>query len=296
VNYIDKNSDNGEETEVCIAEWVDSPKDKPLSCSFLQPSPGKKDKVKFMFDVSKCDKIFHVLLQNGVIHLSEGHVIPQAGEVIKGKYCKWHGTFSHNTNNCIYFCRQVQSALNDGRLALGEGQRMRLDGDPFPANVNLINFEEKKILVCTNQADSTRGQNVIVLDEPRARMLKPQNAELGVWTVNKERKRHSMVKPTSDLLLEKYARQSQRRSVFLRLESHKRGRPPTLTSPHDLEERQEIDRWHSEQYFCDPPQMFRGRRDYAWRRQWLGRDHDINFHARVNGESRPRGHGVWRKE
>jgi hypothetical protein len=218
VKCIDENSDNEEEIEVCIAEWVDSPKDKPLSCSFFRPSPGK-DKVKFTFDVSKCDKLFDVLLKNGVIHLSEGHVIPPPGQVMKRKYCKCHGTFSHNTNDCNYFHRREQSALNDGRLTLGEGHRMRLDNDPFPANVNMINFEEKKILVHTSHADSTWGKNVIVSDEPRARILKPPNVEPRVWKVNQKMKVQFRVKPTSDLMLEKYTR--QRRSVFLRLESHK---------------------------------------------------------------------------
>jgi hypothetical protein len=45
-----------------MAEWVDTPSDKPLACSFLKPSLGKKDEVKFTFDVSKSDKLFDVLL------------------------------------------------------------------------------------------------------------------------------------------------------------------------------------------------------------------------------------------
>jgi hypothetical protein len=103
-----------------MAEWVDTPRDKPLACSFLKPSPGKKDEVKFTFDVSMCDKLFDVLLQNKVIRFSEGHMIPSPAQMAKGKYCKWHDTFSHMTNEYNYFRRQVQSALNDGRLTLGE--------------------------------------------------------------------------------------------------------------------------------------------------------------------------------
>jgi hypothetical protein len=106
-----------------VAEWVDMLQDKPLACSFLKLNPGKKDEVKFTFDVSMCDKLFDVLLQNKVIHLSEGHVIPPPAQIANGKYCKWHGTFSHPTSECNYFCQQVQSALNDGRLTLGEGQK-----------------------------------------------------------------------------------------------------------------------------------------------------------------------------
>jgi hypothetical protein len=67
---------------------------------------------------------------------------------------------------------------------MGVGGWMKLDTDLFPTNVNLINFEEKRVLVCTSQADMTPGKSVIVSDEPRQRMVKPRIPELGVWTVN----------------------------------------------------------------------------------------------------------------
>jgi hypothetical protein len=192
--------------EVCVAEWVETPKDKPLACAFLKPSPRKKEEVKFTFDVTKCDKLFNILLQNKVIRLSENHVVPPPRKLAKGKYCKWHDMFSHNTNDCNYFRRQVQSALNDGRLTLGEGHRMRLDVDPFPANVNMINFEEKKVLMCTSQVDSTGGKNVVVLNKPHAGMLKSRSPEPGVWKVNQQKWIGPRVKPTSSMLLKKYTR------------------------------------------------------------------------------------------
>jgi hypothetical protein len=37
--------------------------------------------MKYTFDVSKCDKLFNVLVQGGVIRLKEGHNI-QAPEMI----------------------------------------------------------------------------------------------------------------------------------------------------------------------------------------------------------------------
>jgi hypothetical protein len=49
------------------------------------------------------------------------------------------------TNECNYFHGQIQSALNDGRLTLGDGHQMKLDIDPFP--VVVIDFAEKKVLV-----------------------------------------------------------------------------------------------------------------------------------------------------
>jgi hypothetical protein len=175
----------------------------------LKAEPWEKDEMKFIFDVTKCDKLFDVLLQNKVIQLSENHVVPSAAQLAKGKYCKWHGTFSHMTNECNYFRRQVQAALNVGPLTLGDGHHMKLDTDPFPANVNTIKFEEVKVLVHLEQADSMRGKNIIVSDEPRPRMLKPRSPEPGVWKVN-----------------QRWWTGWRRTSVFQRLGYRKRGRSP----------------------------------------------------------------------
>jgi hypothetical protein len=78
VGMVEDNASNDEDTEVCVAEWVDTPKDKPMTCSFLKPGLGKKDEMCFTFDVTKCDKLFHILLQHKLIRLKEGHVIPTA--------------------------------------------------------------------------------------------------------------------------------------------------------------------------------------------------------------------------
>jgi hypothetical protein len=63
VNCVDGSSDSEEEVEVCVTEWVESPKDKPVACSFLRPSPGKRDEMRFTFDVNKCDRLFDVLTE-----------------------------------------------------------------------------------------------------------------------------------------------------------------------------------------------------------------------------------------
>jgi hypothetical protein len=159
VSYMEEDSVSDDDgAGVCVAERVSTASGKPLACAFLKPSPRKKDEMKFTFDVTKCDKLFNVLLQTKVIQLSEGHVVSPLGQAVKGKYCKWHDTFSHNTNDCNYFRQQLQSALNDGRLTLGDGQKMRLDTYPFPANVNVIDFEGKKVLVRPSQADTMKGE------------------------------------------------------------------------------------------------------------------------------------------
>jgi hypothetical protein len=48
---------------------------------------------------------------------------------------------------------------------------MKLDADPFL--VNMIKFEQKKVLMCTDQAETTKGKSVIILDELRNQMIKP---------------------------------------------------------------------------------------------------------------------------
>jgi hypothetical protein len=50
---------------------------------------------------------------------------------------------------------------------------MKLDVSPFP--MDMINFEEKRILVCTDQAKTTEGKNVMVSDDLRTQMIRPRN-------------------------------------------------------------------------------------------------------------------------
>jgi hypothetical protein len=72
VAVVDENLFSDDNDEVCIAEWVDTPKGKPMMCSFLKPRPRKRDEMKFTFDVSKCNKLFDVLLHNNIIKLKGG--------------------------------------------------------------------------------------------------------------------------------------------------------------------------------------------------------------------------------
>jgi hypothetical protein len=62
VGKVEDNPGSDDETDVCVAGWVDNPKGKPVSCSFLKPGPGKKQEMCFTFDVTKWDKLFDALL------------------------------------------------------------------------------------------------------------------------------------------------------------------------------------------------------------------------------------------
>jgi hypothetical protein len=205
VNCVEEESASEDENEICVAKWVNTPKDKPISSSFLKLNSGRKDEIKYTFDVTKCDKLFDVLVKEGIIRLTEGHVVPTPNQLGKRKYCKWHDSYSYMTNEYNYFHRQVQLALNDGRLTLEDGNKMKLDTDPF--TVSMVNLEEKKIMVRSDQANSTKGKNVIVSDELRNKMIKPHNPEPDIWKENTRKGHTQRVKPTSSLLIEKYLRQ-----------------------------------------------------------------------------------------
>jgi hypothetical protein len=81
---------------------------------------------------------------------------------------------------------------------------MKLDVDPFL--VDMVDFGEKRILVWTDQASTTRGKNVIISDELRNKMIKPCSPEPGVWKENTRRVHVWRVKPASSMLIDKYLR------------------------------------------------------------------------------------------
>jgi hypothetical protein len=62
---VDDESTSDSDAKVCVAKWVDTLKDRPITCPFLKPNTGKKEEVKYTFDVSKCDKLFDVLVRGG---------------------------------------------------------------------------------------------------------------------------------------------------------------------------------------------------------------------------------------
>jgi hypothetical protein len=70
--------------------------------------------------------------------------------------------------------------------------------------VGMVKIGHKKILVRMDQAETTKGKNVVVSDDLCNRMIKPHNPEIGVCKENVQRKPAKRVKPMSALLIEKY--------------------------------------------------------------------------------------------
>ena len=112
----------------------------------------------FTFDVSKCDCIFDELLK--LEHIKLSHAIPPLDELKQHAYCKWHNSFSHATNDCNVLRRQIQSAVNEGRLVVPP--QMQVDKNSFPAHMHMLELSTPKVLIRPSQAKSTNGKNIII--------------------------------------------------------------------------------------------------------------------------------------
>jgi len=127
VNMVIYDSDHSDdEANVYTAEFVWPSKAKPFTCQDLKPiHKNRDDAMKFTFNIAKCDRIFDALLQAKFIKIS--HALPPFEDLKWSAYCKYHNSFSHATNDCNVFRRQIQSAIIDGRLNFSE---MQIDKQP----------------------------------------------------------------------------------------------------------------------------------------------------------------------
>jgi hypothetical protein len=157
VNYADCDSDssNDESNYVYPTEFSWPSKAKSYSCDSLKPvHKNRQEEIKFTFDVAKCDKIFDEIHKADCIKMP--HTIPPLDELKWKAYCRWHNSFSHVTNDCNVFHLQVQSAINEGRLRL---KGMQVDKNLFW--VNTIDLQNSKVLIRLEQAQATKGKNVV---------------------------------------------------------------------------------------------------------------------------------------
>src|SRR5512139_1080204 len=88
---------------------------KYVTCQWVK-NAGKDE--RYDFDITKVDKIFDLLLREKQIQLPAGHIIPSAEELGKKRYCKWHNSGSHTTNDCKVFRQQIQRLLREEKSSL----------------------------------------------------------------------------------------------------------------------------------------------------------------------------------
>jgi hypothetical protein len=103
------------------AEWVDE-KFEPFVCLALKPSPQKHrlEKIKYNFDLTLCDNLFDIFLENKFIKLFDHKVSPSPLELEDRKYCNWHNSFNHNTSDFNIFRQFIQSAIDTGQLRFAQ--------------------------------------------------------------------------------------------------------------------------------------------------------------------------------
>jgi len=90
--------------------------------------------------VAKAKQIFDLLLKEKQLKLPESHKLPTAQELQGRLYCKWHHSFTHATNDCKELRRQIQSAIEQGRLILAQ-HTMKVDSQPFP-QANMVELSD----------------------------------------------------------------------------------------------------------------------------------------------------------
>jgi hypothetical protein len=108
--------------------------------------------------VSKVEQIFDLLLKEKQLKLPEGCKFSTTQELQGRSYYKWHHSFTHNTSDCKELRRQIQSAIEQGRLILGQ-YAMKVDTQPFPS-VNLVEGCDRS---ARQQLDFAFGINMVGL-------------------------------------------------------------------------------------------------------------------------------------
>jgi hypothetical protein len=81
---------------------------------------------------------------------------------------------------------------------------MKLNKDPFLANMNMVELEGKKVLVQPSQVETTKGKEVVIGEERPLRMIKPKSPKDGQWQKNERGKPQRHPKATFNIILVKY--------------------------------------------------------------------------------------------
>ncbi|CAL2276216.1 unnamed protein product [Prunus armeniaca] len=140
----------GDEVEMSSAEVSI---DKPFVCKGLVKADNSRTKLPdakfatretkaYTFDLTRAKAIFDLLLSEKKVKLSFGHKIPKPEE-FKGKtFCKYHSSWSHNTNNCVVLRDVIQKLIDEKKLQFPEKMAMQVDSKPFPSPViNMVNAQ-----------------------------------------------------------------------------------------------------------------------------------------------------------
>jgi hypothetical protein len=78
------------------------------------------------------------------------------------KYCKWHNATFRDTNDCKIFRRQIQSAIEQGKLKSETPTKaeklMKIDQQPFSTNtVEVSSKDTSRIKLLTSESAQNKG-------------------------------------------------------------------------------------------------------------------------------------------
>jgi len=136
-----------------IAEWINE-KSEAFVCSALKTSPQKHrlEKIKYTFDLTFCDELFDILLEQNFIKPLDHKVLMSSLDAKEQDYCKLHNSFNHSTQNCNMFRQIIQSAINSGRLKFAHAQ----ENDQLKS----IGLDDKKLQNWPASASSCNNENI----------------------------------------------------------------------------------------------------------------------------------------
>ncbi|CAL8112903.1 unnamed protein product [Prunus armeniaca] len=114
--------------------------DKPFVCKGLVKADNSRTKIPDAKFATRETKAYTFDLTR--VKLSFGHKIPKPKE-LKGKtFCKYHSSWSHNTNNCVVLLDVIQKLIDEKKLQFPEKAAMQVDSKPFPLPViNIVNAQ-----------------------------------------------------------------------------------------------------------------------------------------------------------
>jgi hypothetical protein len=135
----------------------------------------------------------------------------------------------------------VQSSIDEGRLPFTEESKMIHHTDTFPTNV--IDFQNKKMLIRSDHTVFARGKNIVVDANALPRMIKPKHPAVGEWKINGGKTQAQSIKPTVNMLLEKYTSRKDA-NVFNRLGGNRRPKFPSRPGGNE--------RWRKKSYDQQP--------------------------------------------
>jgi len=135
----------------------------------LRPSNGKNPEEPkndrfvsktYTFDVTKCDEIFDLLVNEGIMIVPNGLKLPPIEQWQKKGYCKFQG----DTSCCVVFRDSVPKALNEGRLKFGDKPKQPMQVDVDPLNkADSMHLE----IAGMNMVEISKIDPIVAIDGPK---------------------------------------------------------------------------------------------------------------------------------